>query len=490
MKILNGKQARELDRFTIQKNGILSVDLMNKAATKFVDWFVHLFPYPSSNPIIIYCGKGNNGGDGLAIGRLLHEKGYFVRIVILQISSHSSKDFEQQLEWAQHLSFQQELKFPENAIVIDAIFGTGLNRPLEGLAKEAIEYLNLNKAFKKISVDIPSGLFADKHTTSTVFKADITFGFECPKLAYFLPQNFPYVGEWKIESIGLDRDYLNNIESPYFTLEEGKIRSLIKDPSKFDHKGKRGHAFLMVGSLGKIGAAVLATRACLRSGSGLVTVQIPLCGYEILQSTAPEAMCQVDKDYQSLSTVFDVHQFSTIGIGCGIGKSKKTIRVLGKILELVKRPIVLDADGLNILSQNKKWWSKIPEGSVLTPHPKEFERWVGKSENEFERLEKLRGLSKEIKSIIVLKGAHTAIADPSGEIYFNTTGNPGMAKGGSGDILTGILTGLMASGYTTLEAAKIGVWVHGFAGDLAAKEWGEIGMVSGDIIQFIPQAFK
>lgn len=489
MKILNGKQSAELDKITIAKNKIPSIELMNRAADQFVRWFIEKFP-ATNHPIRIFCGKGNNGGDGLAIGRMLHLKGYQVKITVLPISNFASRDFEKQLEEAKDLIFIEGWDFSINDIVIDAIFGTGLNRPLDGVAHEAIEKMNAKKAFSKIAVDIPSGLYTDSHTSSTAFEADFTFGFECPKLAYFMPENFSKVGEWQIASIGLDQEYLRDIDSPYFSLEEKDIRGILREPKKFDHKGKWGHAIILGGSWGKIGAAVLATKACLRSGCGLVTVQVPECGYSIAQSTAPEAMCLTDKNQKMLTQVFDYSNFTGIGIGPGIGTSKKTVQWFEKILKSIKKPLVLDADALNILAGNKKWWSRIPEGSLLTPHLKEFERWVGLCSHDFERLQKLQHLAGELKSVILLKGAHTAIACPTGKVFFNTTGNPGMAKGGSGDVLTGILTGLMASGYSALESAQIGVWIHGFAGDLASKNLGMTSMNAGDILHHIPLAFK
>jgi hydroxyethylthiazole kinase-like uncharacterized protein yjeF len=489
MKILNGKQSSALDKITIEKNNILSIELMNRAAEEFVRWFIQKFP-DTDHLIRIFCGKGNNGGDGLAIGRILHSKGYRVNITVLPVSNSPSPDFQKQLEDAKDLNFIEGWEFSEDNIVIDAIFGTGLNRPLEGIALEAIGKINSKKAFSKIAVDIPSGLFTDTHTFSSAFEADYTFGFECPKLAYFMGENFSNVGEWKTASIGLDQEYLKEIDSPYFSIEEKDIRELLRKPKKYDHKGKWGHAIIMAGSFGKIGAAVLATKACLRSGCGLVTLQVPECGYSIAQSAAPEAMCLPDKNQKILTQVFDYSNFNGVGIGPGIGTSKKTTQWFEKILKSIKKPLVLDADALNILAENKKWWSRIPEGSLLTPHPKEFERWVGSCLHDFDRLQKLQQIAEELKSVILLKGAHTAIACPTGKMFFNTTGNPGMAKGGSGDILTGILTGLMASGYSTLESAQIGVWIHGFAGDLAAKNLGLNGMNAGDILNHLPLAFK
>jgi len=489
MKLLNGKQSSELDKITITKNGIPSIELMNRAADQFVQWFSKKFS-GHDHPVRIFCGKGNNGGDGLAIGRILQLKGYQVNITVLSVSNSASPDFQKQLEAAKDLNFIKGWDFSEDDIVIDAIFGTGLNRPIDGVALEAIEKINAKNAFSKIAVDIPSGLFTDSHTSSTAFQADFTFGFECPKLAYFMPENFSKVGQWHTASIGLDQEYLKEIESPFFSLEEKDIRRILREPRKFDHKGKWGHALIMAGSYGKIGAAVLATKACLRSGCGLVTVQVPQCGYSIAQSAAPEAMCLPDKNQKILTQVFDYSNFNGLGIGPGIGTTKKTIQWFEKILKSIKKPLVLDADALNILADHKKWWSKIPEGSLLTPHPKEFERWVGPCLHDFDRIQKLQHLAEELKSVILLKGAHTAIACPSGKVFFNTSGNPGMAKGGSGDILTGILTGLMAAGYSALETAQIGVWIHGYAGDLGAKNLGMTSMNAGDILQYLPFAFK
>jgi ADP-dependent NAD(P)H-hydrate dehydratase / NAD(P)H-hydrate epimerase len=492
MKILNGKQSRALDLYTIEKQGIASVELMHRAADAFTKWFTLKFGV-TSRRIFIFCGKGNNGGDGYAIGERLHKKGYAVTIVPLISVSPMSRDCLFQFERLKSLgdiSFAESIQYAKDSIVIEAIFGTGLNRPLDGIARDWIEAMNRQPAYAKIAIDMPAGLYTDQPGSEIAFMADFTFGFECPKLAYWLPENEKYVGEWVVESIGLDHSFLEQMETNLIGIEEEYVRLRLKPVNKFDHKGKRGHALLLVGSFGKIGAAVLASKSALRSGCGLVTIQTPACGYMILQSTVPEAMCIADKHFTVLSKLIELKPYQAIGVGCGIGTDKMTEKWFGKLLNICQKPIVIDADGLNILARQKKWWSSVPKGSILTPHPGEFERLTGRFKNDYEKLEKLSALAKTLESIIVLKGAHTAIACPTGNIYFNTTGNPGMAKGGSGDILTGLITGLLASGYHSLEAAIVGVWLHGKAGDIAAEQLSMTGMKSGDIIDYLPLAFK
>lgn len=497
MKILSAEQIRALDAFTIKEEPIASIDLMERASLTFVNWFVEQFPNEDI-PVQIFCGIGNNGGDGLAIARLLHQRFYTVAIVWCKISLNTSEDFAVNFKRLPKrkaiplTAIKTEDELPEikpNAIIIDAIFGSGLNRPVKGYWAKLIDWIN-TQANTVVSVDIPSGLFADQHTSSISIKADYTFSFELPKLAFLFPENQDKVGIWISQPIGLHKDFLKEVQSNFHYVDQLLAHSLLKARSKFDHKGTYGHALLLVGSYGKVGAAVLAAKACLRSGAGLVTVHAPSSAYQILQISVPEAMVSIDEDEHYFSSLPNLKPYKAIGVGCGLDKQKITTTALKKLLEQSEQPLVLDADALNILSEHPSWYSKIPEGSILTPHPKEFERLFGKTAHNFERNRLQREQAKKLGIYIILKGAHTCIACPDGNAYFNSTGNPGMATAGSGDVLTGIITGLIAVGYPSFEAALLGVYLHGLAGDIAAYNIGEDSMIASDIIQHLGTAFQ
>ncbi len=496
MKLLTADQIHAWDSFTIQNEPISSYNLMERASSVFTDWFSTI--YDTQRPILIFCGTGNNGGDGLAITRFLHYLRYDVGVYICRISKNETVDFAKNLGKIQGLNssilrgdiFEQNAFpiIPNNIIVIDAILGSGLTRPVTGYWASFFKYLNQSQV-EIVSVDLPSGLFSDKHTEGVAIKATRVLSFETPKLAFLLPENEPFVGDFEYKSIGLHQMFLESIEAKNVFVTPDFIQSFLKKRKKFDHKGTYGHALLVMGSSGMAGAAVLAARACMRSGVGLLTVQTPLCNRLILQISLPEAIVVADKNETELSQVIDCQSYSAIGIGCGIGKREKAAAVLRGYLEESNCPVVLDADALNILSENPEWLDIIPKNSILTPHPKEFERLFGKADNDFDRLELLRSKAKYLKINILLKGAHTVVADTEGCCYFNSTGNAGMATAGSGDVLTGIITGLLTQGYEPKTAAILGVYLHGLAGDLAAKRVGQEALLASDIIENIGKAF-
>jgi ADP-dependent NAD(P)H-hydrate dehydratase / NAD(P)H-hydrate epimerase len=494
LKILSTNQIRELDAYTIQHRPIASIDLMENACRAVATWFTE--HYDPTYKVGVVCGTGNNGGDGLGVARMLKDSGYNVQVWIVKGSMPESADFKinfERLSGKIEVSYVKEKIDPETFsnidVLLDAIFGSGLSRPPEGIYATVINRVNkLN--VQKIAIDIPSGLMADTPSEGSVVKAKHTLSFQVPKLAFFFPENHQFVGNWVLLDIGLHKDFLKSAETPYFYFVQKDVRKILKARSKFDHKGKFGHALLVAGAYGKMGAAVLAARAALRSGLGLLTVHIPGRGYNIIQNSVPEAMASIDEHQDFFTLTPSLSSFTVIGIGPGIGQSDQTIQAFQKMLTLRKIPFVIDADALNILATNRKLLQIVPEGSILTPHPKEFERIVGEWKNEFERLEKQKKLAMDLKSVVVLKGANTSIAAPDGTVYFNSSGNPGMAKGGCGDVLTGILTGLLAQQYSALEAAQLGVYLHGFAGDLAAYEKGMNSLIASDVTDFLPQAFK
>ena len=497
MKILSASAIRQWDEYTIQHEPISSIDLMERAALRCTEWLVQ--QYPAATSFGIFCGKGNNGGDGLAIARLLLERNYAVTVHILEFGHLGTDDFQANLTRLHHLpaadihfiqSEEHLHAVPDGQIIIDAILGSGTNREVEGITASLIDHMN-RAGCEIISIDIPSGLFVDESSKGIkTVKANYTLSFQCYKMALLVPENSAAIGEVHILNIELHNDFYKKVEPKSEIIDKKIIQSIYKPRNKFAHKGNFGHALLIAGSYGKIGAAVLSAKACLRSGVGLLTCHIPKCGYDILQSTVPEAMVLTDSDAEIISKVeTGLEKYSAFGIGPGIGTEAATKTMLKELLASCKKPVVLDADALNIISEVKELMQLIPEGSILTPHPKEFERLFGKSNNDFERIQLAVDKAVELKCIIVLKGHHTVITTPSGTTYFNNTGNAGMATAGSGDVLTGIITGLMAQGYASVEATKLGVYLHGLAGDFAAESNSQEAIVAGDIIEKIGTAF-
>jgi len=495
MKILSAKQLYEADQITIKKGKITSIDLMERAATGCFQW-IHNRLQGDSVPIQVFCGTGNNGGDGLVIARHLKQYGYNVNTYIINCSNKRSEEFLANYDRLKELGVWPEMitcssEFPvvsENEMVIDAIFGLGLSRSPEGVLKETIQLINNSNAYV-LSIDFPSGLFADKPVTDkdAVIIPYHVLTFQTPKLAFILPENQNYVSSWEIIDIGLDTEYLNNVEANYHLTYKNNILPIYKYRERFSHKGDYGHSLIIGGSFGKIGAVSLASKAALTIGSGLVTAYVPKCAYQIIQTTLPEVMVEVDAENELQYFNSKINP-TVIGVGPGMGTSSKTVKGFKKFLEENKVPLVVDADAINILSKNKGLLKLLPENSVLTPHPKEFERLVGKWKDDYEKLDKLLKLSKKHKIIIVLKGAYSAIAY-QGKIYFNTTGNPALATAGIGDVLTGIITGLIAQQYTSFEATILGVYLHGKTADLAMQTKVYETFTASDCINFLSDAF-
>lgn len=497
MKLFSAEEIRLWDQYTIEHEPIFSIDLMERAAGKCVEWLER--NNYTDKTFQIFCGKGNNGGDGLAIASMLAERKFPVAVHILEFGHKGTDDFQINLaRLHQHpetdIRFVQTEdnfhEFNKSDIIIDALFGSGLNRGLEGVTASLVNHIN-RSGCEIISIDIPSGLFTDRSSLEeTVVKASHTLSFQCFKQAFLVAENSEFIGEVHILDIGLHADFLQTAISQSELIDDSLIRSVYKPRNRFAHKGNFGHALLIAGSYGKMGAAVLSAKACLRSGVGLLTCHIPKCGYDILQASIPEAMVMTDFN-SSFNTKpdDDLSKYKSIGIGPGIGTAIETKNMLREILESYNAPVVLDADALNSIASQKDLLKIIPALSILTPHPKEFERLFGATANEFDRIELALQKSKELNIIIVLKGHHTLIATPGGKRFFNSTGNAGMATGGSGDVLTGILTGLLAQGYSSTDAAILGVYIHGLAGDMAAEEKSMEAMIAGDIIGHLPDAF-
>jgi ADP-dependent NAD(P)H-hydrate dehydratase / NAD(P)H-hydrate epimerase len=496
MKILSAAQVREADQYTIEHEPISSLELMERASQKFVSRFV--LDYPSPRIIKVFCGPGNNGGDGLAIARLLQQDDYRVKVYYLASGSSYSPDFLANLEKLKVLMPEylqpilDEADLPEindKDVVIDALFGSGLNKPLAGLAARIVDYVNRSAA-AVASVDIPSGMFADKPSESPIVVADKVYTFQTPKLSLLLPQYAIFGERWDALDIRLHPDYMEKVDTPYEVIDYAVVHPFYKTRRRISHKGNYGHALILAGSFGKMGAAILAASASLRAGAGLVTAHIPSAGYHSFQVSVLEAMCTVDEEKHLLSALPDLKPYSAIGIGPGIGLHKKTRKLLSQLIKKYHHPMVLDADALNFLSEEPDGLLQLPCNSILTPHVGEFRRLAGEWQGDFERLEVLRKFSKKYKVIVVLKDAFTAVADPSGKVYFNITGNSGMATGGSGDVLTGVITGLLAQGYAPLEAAVLGVYVHGLAGNAALESQSKESLIASDIIAYLGEAFK
>jgi hydroxyethylthiazole kinase-like uncharacterized protein yjeF len=492
MKLLSTDQIRQWDAFTIQHEPISSTGLMERAARAFSDWFVRQYN-PAGCQVMVFCGIGNNGGDGLVIGRLLQEKGYQLQVYVLRHTRQESPDFTSNLEKVKNPVFlESETDFPElshKPIVIDALLGAGLNRPAEGIVSQLIEYINAAHT-QVVAVDIASGLFADKSSLrQPVIRPSYTFSFQLPKLAFLLPENEAFVGTWMTANLHLHPTFLDQVETPWYFTDEVAVRKIFRPRSPFAHKGYFGHALLLAGSYGKMGAAVLACKACLRAGVGLLTAQVPSSGYDIMQTVVPEAMTLTDPTPNYLSELQDIKKYTVVGIGPGLGTHPNTATLLTNLLTNFRKPLVIDADGLNLLALQQEWLEVLPENSILTPHPKEFERLALREfDSEMERLDFLQHFCRQHGVIVVLKGRYTSVGLPNGELHFNSTGNPGMATAGSGDVLTGIITGLLSQGYTPSESAIMGVYLHGLAGDLAAREKGYAGLIASDLIDYLPQA--
>ncbi|MEO6167842.1 MAG: NAD(P)H-hydrate dehydratase [Chitinophagales bacterium] len=491
IKILSAEQIREADRYTIEHESISSIDLMERAALAFAELFIK--KYSPEHAIYIFCGYGNNGGDGLAIARILLKKNYPVLVYILAENNKYSNDFLVNQSRLQKINDQvihfitEADDFPVingNSLIIDALFGSGLNRSLSGIAEKLVSYLNIQEAVR-VGVDIPSGLFPDRVREGAVFLAHHTLTFLQPKLAFLFPESNEVVGEWEAIDIGLNKKFIQSLPCTHFLSEKSDMETILHSRGKFAHKGGFGHAFINAGNHGKMGAAILCAGACMRSGAGLTTVYVPEGTAGTLNAAIPEAMTLT---YSTKIKSRD--SFSSAAFGPGIGTDTYSTAAFLRLLKKIKVPAVFDADALNIISAQKKGLKLLPKNAIITPHLKEFERLAGKTKNWYKRHKRQSELSQVHSIFIVLKGAFTCITTPDGLSYFNPTGNPAMAKGGSGDVLTGIIAGLLAQKYSSLQAALLGVYLHGLSGDLAVKKQSVHSLLASDIIATIGDAFR
>ena len=497
MKIFSKEQIYQGDKLTAKKQKITSTDLMERAATQIFNW-MHMRMQGAQVPIHVFCGIGNNGGDGLVLARHLITHGYNVKMYVINCSDTRSKDFlinydrikNVTKDWPLLMTDAEELPVinPDD-IIVDAIFGIGLNRPVIDWVKALFQHFRASKAFT-LAIDLPSGLFSDKapKDDKDMVWANYCLSFQTPKLIFFLPETSKYTVQWEVLDIGIDAEYLQTTDTEYELIGKNEMLPIYKPRDKFSNKGTYGHALIIGGSYGKIGAVTLASRAALSSGAGLVTAYIPKCGYTVLQSSFPEAMVLTDTHEEMLTNIsFDIEP-NVIAFGVGVGTATKTINAFESFLKTNKSPLVIDADGINILAKKKALLKLLPEETVLTPHPKELERLVGKWKDDFDKLKKTKALSKKYNLIIVIKGANTiTIFQDKG--YINTTGNPGLATAGTGDVLTGIITGLIAQGYEPLSATLFGNYLHGKSADIAIEDLGYQSLIASHVIETLGEAY-
>lgn len=496
MQVLLSGQIRAADQYTIQNEPIDSIDLMERACCAFVSCFTsYIGP---CRPVWVFCGTGNNGGDGLGIARLLFERRFSLRVFVAGNQESGTPDFRINYErLANYLAIENaDENFsespPDNALIIDALFGTGLSRPVDGMYATLIEKISA-MGLPVVAVDVPSGLFTEKpQVQATAIQASLTITFQLPKLAYFLPENHRFTGKWRVVNIGLSREFLDAQETPYYFQQPSDDDMKIPDRPLFMHKGMAGWVLIAGGSRGKVGALILSASACMRAGAGLVTVRGPSCISIPVHVAVPEVMVEAGPDEEVLTEVDAdaIGRYDVVAAGPGLSVSDKTTDALHRLITACKKPMVLDADALNILSRNPQWIEQLPANSILTPHPLEFKRLVGEWRDDYHRLEKQISLSTSHSLITVVKGAFTTVCTPEGKVYFNSTGNPGMASGGSGDVLTGVIAALLAQGFSPEKSARLGVLLHGLAGDLARDRRGEYGMVATDIVEMLPEAFE
>ncbi len=499
MKVLSSKQIKDADAFTIQEEPVSAIDLMERASLACFNWISEHINQTIT--FHVFCGGGNNGGDGLCIARLLHQHNYKVVVYITAELTEKASDCYvanyKRLGALKNITIKPIHSVADIPVIdssdciIDALFGIGLNKSITGIKAQVIDAINHSLA-TIIAIDMPSGLLADKSSiqvSEIIVKATYTLSFEQYKLAFLMAENADYLGQVVILPIGLHPEFLQSCNSPYEIVEASHIKALIKPRNSFSHKGNNGHCLIVAGSYGKVGAAVIASKASLRSGAGLVSIYAPQCAYTILQATIPEAMVITDENEKYITAIPDLNRFTSIGIGPGIGTCEETANALHEIIMTYKKPMVIDADAINILAKHKSWLENIIPGTIFTPHPKEFERLVGPSKNNFERLALQLDFCKRYQVYIILKGKFTCITTPEGKCYFNPTGNAGMAKGGSGDMLTGMLTALLAQGYSPKDSCIAGTYLHGLAADIAVKKTGEYALLATDGIHHIGKAF-
>ena len=500
MKIFTSAQIHELDHYTIEHEPIRSIDLMERAAKVLTRAITDT--WSAEKPVVVFAGPGNNGGDGLAVARLLAEQGYQVSVYLFNINGKLSEDCAinrqrviDSRKIKEFFEVRDEFDPPQltaSTLVVDGLFGSGLNKPLAGGFSSLVKYINQSPA-EIVSIDVPSGLMTEDNTynvRANIIKADVTLTLQQKKLAFLFAENQQFIGKLRVLDIRLSKEGMKKIEAQYTVIDENDIRSRMLHRNAFAHKGDMGTALIIAGSYGMAGAAILATKACLRSGVGKAIVHTPRRNNDIMQISIPEAVMDIDRDELYFSDTVDTEDVDAVCIGPGLRQQENTAIALISQIRRSHCPTVLDADALNILANHRAWLQQLPKGIIMTPHPKEFDRLEVHCTDSYERLSKAREMAKRLQAYILLKGHYTTLCMPDGHIFINSTGNAGMATAGSGDVLTGIITGLLARGYKQEDACIVGMYLHGLAGDTAARELGEESVMAGDLIQYLPSAFK
>lgn len=501
MKIFAAELIKAIDQYTIENEPIAPIDLMERASMAVCSRIVELYPN-NEQSFAVFAGSGNNGGDGLAVARLLSQQGYRVQVLLVQTTPNISPETNtnlNRLQASEYLSIETVSPeavipyIPPYTVIIDALFGSGVNRPLDGFNKHIVEYIN-SCGCTILSIDLPSGLMAEDNASNdleAIVRADITITLELPKLALLLPENEVFTGELSIVPIGLDPKALEGFPSNVHYVTSDMAAKMLYKRRKFAHKGTFGHCYLIAGSQKMVGASILSSKACMKTGSGLLTTHIPAGFQTALNVAVPEVIVDHDSSAEHFTQYASLTNFDAVGIGPGLGTSTTTVTTMGQLLADARRmPMVIDADALNNIAYNKELLKVLPKFAILTPHPKEFERLAGGWNNDMEKLQRLHEFAQQHSAYIVLKGAHTIVASPDGRLWFASVGNPGMATAGSGDVLTGIILSLLGQGYSPEEASILGVHLHGLAGDIAAREEGQEALIASSITDCIGKAFK
>ena len=495
MKLFTREQLLAWDKASIDLLYADSSDLMELTGSQCA---LALLDRAPAGRYVFFCGTGNNGGDGLVMARLLHEQQMGVHVYIIGEPDKGSKDFRLNLQRALdcdvslefiHEMPDDEFDIEHDDVLVDAIIGTGLKGPVEDWRADLIEEIN---GFTNpiVSIDIPSGLDADaeEEQEGSIIEAAFTFTLQVPKRALLFSENDHFVGKLLIVALALDPEYAEDENCHWQFVNDADLWHVLRPIEKYRHKGNRGHLQIIAGSRGMMGAAMLASYASMRAGAGKVTACVPECGVHMMQTSVPEVLCQSGLGENVCEHFEAVEGATALVIGPGCSAGPEATKMIDTWLRTCKLPAVIDADALNIIAQ-EGWLKRLPQRCVITPHVGEFDRLFGKHYSSFDRLQTQLKISRELKIFILLKGAHTRITAPNGFVYFNSTGNPGMATAGSGDVLSGMIGSFLAQGYEPLDAALLGAFLHGLAGDFAAESRGVDSMIARDIIEFIGDAF-
>jgi ADP-dependent NAD(P)H-hydrate dehydratase / NAD(P)H-hydrate epimerase len=511
MKVVTAAEMKKIDNVTIEGMGIPALLLMERAGTAVAARAEEL---STSRKVLVLCGSGNNGGDGLVAARHLLNNGYLVKVVLLNRLDRLSTDCKKQYQIAKKMGVPIDYRKVLNssdlhgALVIDAVFGTGLSRAVSGEMAAMFRFVN-DAPVSVVAVDIPSGISSDSgEILGEAIKADYTVTFGLPKRGHFLYPGAEYSGRLYVEDIGFPSGLLraDSIRTELVNRESAEV--LLPERQHNSYKGDYGHVLVVAGSRGRTGAALMTAKACMRAGSGLVTIGVPESIMDIFQGRVTEEMTLPLPDdgngmlhAKALDAIleFSFQKADILAVGPGMGVSPNTEKIIKTLITSSGVPMVIDADGLNSLRDSAEIFNNAKSPVIVTPHPGEMARLISKGGTvlrpqinyiERDRIGTALSFAKETGVYVVLKGVPTVIASPEGDAFINTTGNPGMATAGAGDVLTGIIASLVGQGVSPLKASALGVYLHGLAGDEAAKITGEHSLIASDIIDALPRAFR